>query len=346
MAGKLDAAAEQAEFTALLAELDAPDTDDGEEPAAEETPEPELEDEPEAEEDEPADEEDEPEAQEDELEAPAGLSKGETEAAKLLKAGNVKEACKRLGIDPKLLKVNPREFTAMRKGLADAEKLSREGSAAQAAGEKLRKDAESVYGPIVAGFKAYREGNPMQLRAAIELMCEDSLENAVATMARAAKGLDPAQVEVLKLRKELKDREEAQRAETEKQTAAAAATQEVATIAGKLKDTPLAKIPGAAQEIYDLVRGSYKPGTGYGLTVKEAYTQVKAKHAAIAEAFGKKPAVKGTKPNRTPLETVRKPAAKLTAADRKAAEDAEFMAVLKEAKAATAAGARRNGRTK
>lgn len=352
---KVDEAAEAAEFAALVAELEAPEVDEdsddnGAAPEGDTSTDPEDEDEEdptepdedESDEEEPEDEEDELEEDEDEGEE---LTEDEAAAKKLFEAGDIKAACKRLGVDPKIFKINARQFTAMRKGLADATKLSKEGTAAKTQAERLQAAAEQTYGPIVAGFRAYKDGNPMNLRAAIELMCEDTFENVVATVARAAKGLSPEQVEIVKLRKEIQDRENKAKEDQNKAQAEAQKTAEVARVGKLLKTTPLAKIDGAAEEIYQLVAASYD-GTGYGLTVKQAYQQVKAKHAKIAAAFGGKlPAGKtdktGKAGKREELAPVRKPAKPQTAAEREAAEAAEFAAVLKEAKEATRSGERR-----
>lgn len=358
--GVLDEAAEAAEFAALVAELEAPqgDEDSDADGAAQEgdssadpdeddaDPASDLEDE--DEEAESDDEEDE-DLEDDDSEE---LSADELAAKKLFEAGDIKSACKRLGIDPKIFKINARQFTAMRKGLADATKLQREGSSAKAQAEQLRTGAEQVYGPIVAGFQAYKSGNPMNLRAAIELMCEDSFENVVATVARAAKGLDPTQVEVIKLRKEIADREAAAKESQTKAQAEAQQKTEVARLTKSLAKTPLAQIEGAAEEIYKLVADSFD-GTGYGLTAKQAYAQVKAKHEKVAKAFGGKlPAPKGAKgskpgkPERKELAPVRAPSKPLTRAEREAAEAEEFQKVLKEAKDAVRKGERQGRRTR
>lgn len=356
----LDEAAEAAEFAALVAELEAPqgDEDSDADGAAQEgdssadpdeddaDPASDLEDE-----DEEADESDDEGDEDLEDDDSEELTGEELAAKKLFEAGDIKAACKRLGIDPKIFKINARQFTAMRKGLADATRFQREGTSAKTQAEQLRTKAEEVYGPIVAGFQAYKGGNPMNLRAAIELMCEDSFENVVATVARAAKGLDPTQVEVIKLRKEIADREAAAKEQQTKAQAEAQQKTEVAKLTKSLAKTPLASIDGAAEEIYKLVADSFD-GTGYGLTVKQAYAQVKAKHEKVAKAFGGKlPAPKGKQAppkgkERKELAPVRPPAKPLTRAEKEAAEAEEFQRVLKEAKDAVRKGERSNRRTR
>jgi hypothetical protein len=251
----------------------------------------------------------------------------------------------------------------MRKGLAEAKasKSAAEAKAAEAAAnstkwEGIQKQAEEIYGPIVAGSKAYRGGEHMQAKAAIELIFQDTFENVVANVARSAKGLDPAQVEVIKLRREL-EAEKAAKATAETQAQAAATEKAQDTqILGKLKGTPLEGLEEAAADIGKAVRASLDPRTGqYSLTVKEAYAKVKADYAVKAArlskltgkpTFSKGQATEGVKP-RTPLTPLRKPAAKpATPEDKKAAEEAEFEAELAAAKRETDAQARRARRAK
>jgi hypothetical protein len=351
MPQSLDAAAEAAEFAALVAELQAPEADDVSEEAAVE-----VSDEGETDEEsaEPADELEEEEPAEEELEDndEEELTEEETAAKTLFESGDIKGACKKLGLDPKIFKINARQFTAMRKGLADAAKFHKEGTASKTQGEQLQAKAEEVYGPIVAGFQAYKGGNPLSVRAAIELMCEDTFENVVGQVVRAAKGLDPAQLEVIKLRKELADKAKKDAETASAATVAQQETTELGKLTTLLKSTPLAKVDTAAKEIRDLVLASHKPGIGYGLTTKQAYAQVKAKHAAIAAKFGGKleapkagKAGKPGKPAREELAPVRRDASKpMTVADRIAQkrldEEAEFKRELAAAKEDTKRGSR------
>lgn len=326
---------EQAEFDALVAELEAPDQDDTDPPAGDDdTPDQDAADDNEP----PLDDDNQDES--DEAPLDAGPAAGE-----LLEAGDLKGFCEKVGLTPKrfqeLTKINPREFTAMRLGLKDANAAKKVAETKAAAAEKLQADAEQVYGPIVAGFQAHKKGDSARLRAAIELLAEDTFENVVASVAKAGKPDPAAQVEAL--RRELAE-EKAKKTKDETAAATAAAVKaQVTTIEGRLKGTPLEKIPGAAQEIFDTIKGSFD-GTGYALNLKQAYAQVKAKHAKVAEAFGVKPAKKEVVvEQRRPLQRVRgvDPA---TPADPKLSraqqEEAEFQAVLREAKEATRRGER------
>ncbi len=317
MSDKQAAAAEAAEFAELLSELG------GDEPATGDEPDQSV-DTVDRSEDAPAGDvsPDEPEA--------APLEAVETEAGKLIEAGDLEAAAKKLGIDPKLFKLDKRQFAAMRKGLTEAKRKEADAGGKLKTSEKLRADAEAVYGPI----------------AAIELMCEDSIENIVATIQRAGKPADPATAEVMRLRRELADRDAKQTQAQQAQAAELKARSDTAAIEKRLASTPLAKVPGAAREIYDRVKASFD-GVGYAKTVKEAYAEVKAEKAAIAAALGA-PARKPAPPTRKPLVPVRKDLAALTPMQRKAAreeqERAEFRAVLAEADEAVKAEVRRGRR--
>lgn len=348
-------AATEAEFTALLAELQAeqPADTDGEEaePEADVNSNPAADDESEeteALEDATADAE-QPEAAPD-----ATLD----EIAAMLQAGDLKGAALKLKLDPAIFKLNSKQFTAMRKGLADAgaarkaaEQLSTAAAADKAKWEGIQKQAEEIYGPIVAGAKAYKNGEHLQAKAAIELIFGDSFEHVVAGIARAAKGLDPAQVEVIKLRRELAEKDAKAAAERAQAEAAHTERAQDAQILGKLKGTPLEGLDDAASEIGKVVRASLDPRTGqYSKTVREAYAEVKAAYQAKAARLSKltsKPAEKPTAPARAPLAPVRKVAAKpATKEDKQARAEAEFAAELEAAKRETAAQERRTRRAR
>lgn len=309
MASEKDAAAsEAAEFASVLAELEADQA--GDDASAEAAPETDsVEGDPEADEEseeiEENELEDEP-SDDEALESP-DVDTFKSELAELVEGGDLKAVAEKLGLDPKIWKISNREFAAVRKGAAEAKRMKAEADskATEAAGkltraEQLQKGAEEVYGPIVAGATAYRKGDLMQARAAMELMFEDTFENVVANIAKAAKGLDPAQAEVLKLRRELAAEKEAKAQESKKADEARATATEIAGIEGKLKGTPLDGIEGAASEIHEVLRKSYNPALGrYAKTLKEAYGEVKASYAKKAAQLAKvttKPAPKGKEP--------------------------------------------------
>ena len=323
-------AAEQAEadFAAVLAEASA---------AVPDEPEAQTVDTPDESEDDSAEKTD---SAADESES---LTEAETAAAKLIEQGDLDGALKRLGVDPALVKVDRRQFFAMRKGLADAKAKERASEAKAAEAVKLRTEAEKLYGPIAAGFAAHRQGDGAKLRAAIELLAEDSLENVLATIERGNRPLDPATAEVMRLRAELAERDKAVKSEQTAAQAKAAEQAQISKLEAQVAKTPLAKVPGAAKQIYERVKASYD-GVGYSLSVKEAYAQVKAEVEAVAKAFG---APAAPPPRGKPLQEriPRTPETRrLSQAER---EEAEFRKTIAEAEAAARSverSARRRGR--
>lgn len=276
-----------------------------------------------------------------------------TEIADLIDGGDLKAAAEKLGLDPSIFKLNNRQFKASRTTAREAKAAAAEAAtkaaaalAAQTQAEQLNQKAEEIYGPVVAGKHFYQQGDVLKARAAIELMFDDTLENIVANLAKGAKGMDPAQLEVLKLRREL----DAEKAAKATETAAAATAQEQATqvagIAAKLKGTPLEALADeAAAEIQKVIQASYNKALGrHTKTLKEAYAEVKGQYALRAAklaTFGKPPVKPAVKDKREPLNRTKLapkvPGKRLTA-------EQEFEMELAAAKKDTAAAARRDQR--
>lgn len=311
-------AAEAAEFTALLDELG--DTADTSADTSADAPEPEVSDTP---------------APEPELE-PA-----QANVAKLLEDGDLDAAAKALGVDPSVFKLDKRGFAAMRKGVKDARAKESEAIKAKQEAEKLQQEAEKTYRPIVDSYAAGRAGDGTRLRRALEMSAEMGWEQIKALCDKAGQPPDAATAEVLRLRRELAERDQkATKADAETK-AAAQAKADIAAIGAKLAATPLAKVPGAAQKIYDRVKASHD-GTGYTLSVRDAYAEVKAEAMALAAAFG---APAAPQPAKKRLEPVRK-AKPATRIERRKAEEDEFTAVLREAEAAIKAQERAGRRAR
>jgi hypothetical protein len=273
------------------------------------------------------------------------------ELATLIDAGDLKAAAEKLGLDPSVFKLNNRQFKAARHTAneakaaeAAAKTKAAEALAAQTKAEQLNARAEEIYGPAVAGKHHYKNGDVLKARAALELLFDDTYENIVTSMARGAKGLDPAQVEVLKLRRELEAERTAKAAETAKVTAEQQQASEVAGIAAKLKGTPLEDLGDeAAQAIHATISASFNKALGkHTVTLKEAYAKVKADYAAKAAKLAK---LTGKAAPRTPAPAERRTPLKLTPAPAKPRTVAdEFAAELAAAKKDTAAAARRDQR--
>lgn len=331
---------DSAEFDALLAELSSEDTSEDPGDSGGPTGPEDLED--------PSEEteealEDEPE--EDAPEAPADLSAADL--LKLIEEGDLTAGGR---LDPKLFKISNKQYRAMRTGLADAKKLAEEATAKEQAATQLRAAAEAEFGMIAAGSKAAREGDWTKAQAALELQFNRPFNEIVASIARAAKGLDPAQVEVNKLRQELAEKARAEAEAKTKAEGEAAYKADCKATLGRLKGTPLEGVEEAAEDIVKLVRASLDPRTNrYSKTVKEAYAEVKAAYAAKAAKLARlAPTTPAKPPARAPLRPVRREAPK-TPAEKQADLDAEFAASVAEAAKeaeAQARSRRRSGRAR
>lgn len=347
MATAKDAAeAEASEFASVMAELES---DQGDDNAESDTPEADsVESDPEANEE--LEETEDPEL---ETAAPADVEAFRGELSELLDSGDLKGLADKLGVDPSIFKLNNKQFKASRlaetnarRSKAEAEQALATASERAARAEQLQALAEETYGPVAAGSAGYRAGDYSQTRAAIELLCQDKFENVVANLARAAKGLDPGQVEVLKLRRELAERDRKANETAAQAAAAAEEAEQVGKISTALAKTPLAAVPGADREIWALVKASKHPTLNkYTKTVKDAYAEVKAAHAARAAAFtaaGSKPRAAKPPETRRPLAGTR-PA---SAPARKLSPQEEFQRELALAARDTETQARKNRRGK
>jgi len=356
MAIEKDVAADIAsELASLQAEQGGGDTNEEAAPEADS-----VEGEPEADEESEEIEEDTDGADDEALEDEPAALDGDAEAfkselAELIDSGDLKAAAEKLGLDPSVFKLNNRQFKAARVTAKEAKAAAAEAASkatlalqAQTKAEQLNAKAEEVYGPVVAGKHHYKNGDVLQARAALELMFEDTFENIVSNMAKGAKALDPAKLEVLKLRKELEAEKAAKAAETATQTAAQQRATEVAGIAAKLKSTPLAELgEEAAAEIHAVISKSYNAALGkHTVTLKEAYAQVKAgyeaKAAKLAKLSGKPPVVAPKGKTREPLEKTK--LAPRVPTGKKLTAEQEFAAELAAAKKETQAAARRDQR--
>lgn len=277
------------------------------------------------------------------------------EIAGLFSKGKLKEACEKLGLDPGIFRLNNRQFAAARAAETAAKALKAEGEAALSEGTaKLAKATEldtaarTTYGPIAVGAAKYAQGEHLAAKGAVELFFRDKFENIVANIARAAKGIDPAQAEVIRLRREIAERDAANTASTAAAASAAEEAGQVTTIAGKLKGTPLEGVDGAAEEIARVIRASKHPTLNkYTVTLKEAYVQVKAAHAKKAAQLAK--LLPGARPapvvdKRRPLD--RTPLAARRPVEKKVDPDEEFRRELEAAARDTAAQERKNRRSK
>lgn len=352
---------EAADFAAVLAELHAEEAGASVDAAA--TPDDEGDDEPGDEADEAGEEldEDAEETEDPETLEPEAASAVKATLRGLLEAGKLKDLAKALDVDPSIFKTNPRQFAAMRKGLSDAATAKAAADAAATEGrtklqqaEQLTTSAQTTYGPIVAARRAADAGDWSTAKAAVELIFPGrTFQEISASIARADKGLDPGQVEVIKLRRELAARDAAVEAAKATQTEAQTTAAHVAGVEGKLKGTPLEGVEGAAKDIVALVHASKIPGGGYSKTVQQAYAEVKAalakKATQLARLAPKSAAAVAAKPagasRVTQAERTKVAPAKVKLTP-KQQEEVDFKAVLAEAKRDTEAQERKARRVK
>src|SRR5688572_15084487 len=219
-----------------------------------------------------------------------------SELAELIDAGDLKAAAEKLGLDPSVFKLDNRKFKAARTlereakaSRTEAETRAAAAEAARRQAEALNTKAEEIYGPVVAGKHHYAKGEVLEARAALELMFGDTFENIVTNLAKGAKALDPATLEVRKLRKQIEDDKAARAAETAKLTEAQQTASEISAIAARLQNTPLADLADeAAADIHKVISASFNKALGkQTITLKEAYAKVKADYAAKAAKLAK-----------------------------------------------------------
>lgn len=353
---------EEAEFAAVLAEIEAEGVPDDGADEGEVLMESDQGEDPVTDEDTEAEAEAEADGEESEGDEPLETSDNEVfknEIADLLDQGNLKKACEKLGVDPAIFKINNRQFAAIRKGESKARKFHTEAenkiktaSQKEAQAEKLHKTAELTYGPIVAGSKSAREGDWSRAKAAVELMFEMPFETVVDNIKKGVKPLDPAQAEILKLRAELQEEKAKKNQDDAKAVEQGQYQKDLQTVSTKLTGTPLEGVEGAAEDIVKVIRASYDPGLKkYSLTLKEAYKKVKETYQKKAAQLAKLSGAPTAKPSKAPkapapqsraplASQVRRPSsAKVTAED-------EFAASIKEAAMAASAAERRNRRSR
>lgn len=183
--------------------------------------------------------------------------------------GDVEAACKALGIDPKVLKVNPAKLEAMRKGLKEARDLSAAANAKEAANtaEKARlasvlADAKKRYGAYVDLGNAIGMGDFVAIQELVLGLAPrgTTWDQVQAGLANAGKTVTPGELaarrELKRLREEQTAREEAAAAATNQtQTAAQEQALQAKNLVGaetRLKGTPFEGITGAPQALVKL----------------------------------------------------------------------------------------------
>lgn len=277
--------------------------------------------------------------------------------------GDIEDALKDLGLDPKILEVNGPKLVAMRKGLKEAKEAEARANAkleqgvhAEERAKAIIADGKKQYGHLVDLKNALRLGEYTAARDILEALAPEgtTYKQIAEGLAKAAQGMSPSeQVYRKKLRelaeKERKDAEAAEAAKAEQTTKVTTEQLAQKNLDGAKKllaNTELADIPGAAEELVKLAAANWDPAKK-GLKVpREQLVKDLAKHPVIGQllelkrlkAGGKgKPAPKTEAPavdrdrNTGKFKKVDRALDKNRKADPKAKEKDEFAAALAEA---------------
>lgn len=276
--------------------------------------------------------------------------------------GDVDEALKDLGLDPKILEVNGPKLKAMREGLKAAREL--EASAAVKLTESQAKakwadqviaDGKAKYGHLVDLKLALGKGDFTAARDLLEALAPEgtTYKQIAEGLARAAAGMSPSErIYRDKLRKMAEDeRKAAEAAEAEKnkpveQKPEVLAQKNLDGAKKLLEKTTFSDIPGAAEKLVQLAAENWDP-VKKGLKVpKEQLVKLLEKDPVIGQllelkqlkakkAGGKAPAKVEAPAVRDPKGRFReRPASKLTPEQQhEARRAAEFKASVAQAAA-------------
>lgn len=289
---------------------------------------------------------------------PTAGSRALEDVKELFLNGDKDAAMKALGLDPKVLDVNPAKLKAMREGLkearetkAKADTLFRDAAAKEANAQAIIADGKKQYGPLVDLKLALKAGD---FTAAHDILLaltpEGTTYRQVAEgMARAASTMTPSErIYRDKLRKLAEDerkaeeaRERAKQEEASKTNQQTEAQRNLAGATRLLEKTELSDIPGAAAKLVELAAKEWDPVTK-GLKVsREELVKRLEKDPVIGGLLElKRLKANGGKPPARPAPPVerekgsgkfksrRTPAA---AADPKQKERDEFAAAMAEA---------------
>jgi hypothetical protein len=312
-------------------------------------------DDPDAGDDDASEDEDEP------AEVPADVAALKTQVSQLLVDGDLKAACKLLGIDPKVLKINQPKFEAMRKGLKEAKDIRTANDTRQktldeykAKTDRVLEDGRKKFGPFVDLQNALALDD---FSAAKEIF--EGLDRKGRTFKEIAQGIVTAAANTspseAKYKRLLREQAEAKRKEEEAAEAAKKSTETVEQTkamekknldgaAAKLKGTQFEDIPRSAETLVRIVSENWDE-TRKGLKVP--YAQILKLLAAdpVMKLGLENKALKARK-GATPAVTT--PAVKPVPKDRKGPKvdpDAELKASMAEADRQMQAAARKSRRS-
>lgn len=263
--------------------------------------------------------------------------------SQLLVDGDLAGACKALGIDPKILKINQPKFEAMRKGLKEAKELREAATAATtaAAAEDTRvkavlADAKKTYGPLVDLKNSLKLGDYYAAKELLESLAPQGVtfQQIAEGIVQAAKGVSPAEANLRRqLKQEREDRAAAEAKAQKERDDAQTATQTEAlnkkNLLGaqkRLTGTAFDGVEGAAEKLVKIVADNWDyDRKGLKIPIAEC-VKLLAKDPIISKLVelkklkgkGAAPAAKVVVRNRVQKETKLDPKAKAEA-ERKAA---------------------------
>lgn len=255
----------------------------------------------------------------------------------LFAQGNLKALARALGEDPGIVKASAPKIRAARAILNETSAKAKKAADDAARADQVMAGAKQVYGHIVAARQAAKAGDWLAAKEALEKHFELPYEQIASGIALASKGVSP---EVAQLRRQLREREQADNARNEadargsaERTAAQTRQTYMTRIESRLQGTPLAGIKRAAGLVLDELESSYDQKLGgYTIDLQAAIKAVATDLRAPAKAAPNTPA---TVKRRVIVEASKKPLD---------AREAAFQASLREADVATERARQQNGR--
>jgi len=268
--------------------------------------------------------------------------------------GDIEDALKELGVDPKVLGVNGPKLIAMRKGLAEAKAVKaradgvfRDAAAKEQHAQAIIADGKKQYGHLVDLKNALKLGEYTAAKDILEALAPDgvSYKQIAEGLAKAAAGMSPSEVIYRKKLREMaaKEQADAEAAEQAKVKASQPAPEAVQAKnlegANKLlKGTALEGVAGAAEVVVRLAAQNWDP-VKKGLRVpKTELVKLAAKDPVIAQLLELKQLKSKGKPEaktEAPVEresgTGKFKSRRTVIVDPKAKEKDEFAAAMAEA---------------
>lgn len=200
----------------------------------------------------------------------------------LVASGDLRKVEEALGLEKGALKLDGAKFRYMKQRAEKASKAEAQAQAKHAEATGIVTRAQEEYGPMVRARQLFAQGTPQGVQQAARFVEQhfgvpmtqfvEAIVKAGRGEAQPARTADPEIAELKTTVQRLLHEKEQQQLQ---ETARAAATRHVATIKSKLGSSPIAKLPDAANLVYERLKGSYDRSIdGYTLTLPEAIKAV------------------------------------------------------------------------